>query len=101
MRVRTVKHARVAFGQCEWGGPLIVVPVLAGSTFYADRVRCASGPVDAYVSSPLHVKNADGSLTIYEVQGGDTITDDTLRDTAALDAWEAWCGGVGVTDARS
>jgi len=62
--------------------PLVVVPVLAGSIVFADRVRCRAAGwsmpdgVEAYVSNPLHVKNLDGSLTIYEVQGGGTISDD-------------------------
>jgi hypothetical protein len=107
MRVRTVEHSRVVFGQVLWGGPEIVVPLFAGSTYYAETIRCRSldgtppgDGVSAYVSSPLHVRNLDGSLTIYEIQGGRTVRDDTLRDPAALAAWDAWCGGVGVEDVQ-
>jgi hypothetical protein len=105
MRVRTVEHSRVAFGGVEWGYPEVVVPVLAGSVVFADRIRAAvagwSLPdgMDAFVSNPLHVQNLDGSLTIYEVQGGGTLSDNTMRDPAALAAWNAWCGGIGVEDA--
>jgi hypothetical protein len=108
MRVRCVELTHFVFGQVEWGGHRIVVPVLPGSTVYADRVRCDPAPipalaadrVDAYVSSPMYVRNTDDSLTIYEVQGGNLITDDTLRGDAALAAWDTWLGGVGVTDAQ-
>lgn len=108
MRLRTVDLTRVAFGQAEWGGHVITIPILAGSVVYADRIRCRWSPdgtkptdgIDAFVSNPVHIKNLDGSLTIYEVQAGDTLRDDTLRDQDALAAWEAWCGGVGVTDVR-
>ncbi len=108
MRVRCVDLTCFVFGQVEWGGHRIVVPVLPGSTVYADRVRCQPSPVDtrsgyrvhALVSSPMYVRNTDGSLTVYEVQGGNLVTDDTLRGDAALAAWDAWLGGVGVTDAQ-
>jgi hypothetical protein len=109
MRVRCVEVTCFVFGQAEWGGHPITIPVLPGSTVYADRIRCHPATdqdprlhsrVDAYVSTPLYVRNPDRSLTVYEVQGGDLVTDDTLRDDAALSAWEAWVDGVGATDAQ-
>ncbi len=109
MRVRCVEVMTFVFGQAEWGGHSITIPVVPGSTVYADRIRCrpATGKdwrlahqVDAYVSTPLYVRNPDASLTVYEVQGGDLVTDDTLCGDAALAAWDAWLGGVGATDAQ-
>lgn len=109
MRVRCVEVMTCVFGQVEWGRHPITIPVLPGSTVYADRIRCHPATdkdprlqhrVDAYVSTPLYVRNPDASLTVYEVQGGTLVTDDTLHGDAALAAWDAWLGGVGVTDAQ-
>lgn len=98
MRVRVVDNVRFAFGQVTWGGPYLAVPVLAGSIVYSHRVQCLpkGSDVGAFlVSDPVYVHGLDGTLVEYRVVGGDKVRETVLdRDT-----WQAWFGGVGVTDA--
>lgn len=104
MRVETVDLMRVAFGAARWGGPLVVVPILPGSTISADRIQCCIPPhsagVDCWVSTPLHVLNPDQSLTSWQAGDEGGVREHTIRGEAALDAWRVWCTAVGVTDVR-
>jgi hypothetical protein len=98
MRVRVVENVRFAFGQVEWGGPHIAVMALAGAVVYSHRIRCLppGSEVGAFlVAEPVFVRGLDGSLVQYEVVDGNRLREHTL-DPAT---WEAWFGGVGVTDA--
>ncbi len=47
------------------------------------------------VAEPVYVHGLDGSLVSYEVVGGDHVRECVLD----LATWQAWFGGVGVTDA--
>lgn len=99
MRVRVVDNVRFAFGQVEWGGPLIAVPVLAGAVVYAARIRCLStnSEVGALLTScPTYVHGLDGTLVEYRVVGGDQARE-TILDLAT---WQTWFGAVGTTDVQ-
>jgi hypothetical protein len=98
MRVRVVDNVRFAFGQVEWGGPLLAVTVLAGSTVYSHKLRCLpkdSNVAAFLVAEPVYVRGLDGSLVSYEVVEGNQVRESVL-DPAT---WQAWFGAVGTTDA--
>ncbi len=97
-RVRCASTTTFAFGQAEWGGAVIVVPVLPGSVVTADRIEARSdGPAPLLVSSPATVEHPNGTLTAFEVIGGNVVREDVLTGESAA-AWEVWLGGVGVVD---
>jgi hypothetical protein len=97
MCVRVVDTVRFAFGQVEWGGPHIAVPVLAGAVVFAQRIRClpkGSEVGTLLTSDPTYVHALDGTLVEYRIVGGDKVRE-TVLDLAT---WQAWFGAVGVTD---
>jgi hypothetical protein len=98
-RVRCKRQALFAFGAAEWGvGDPVRMPLLPGSVVSADRIERQSpgAAFDFYVSSPAYVEDPTGNLSIYSLEVG------VVREQVSVDreAWDAWLGGVGVTELR-